>query len=173
MTDPATSTRSWLRFSLRELLIGIVAVGAITALVAKSISDSFSTTSFYDSFDGRVLLEAAAKRSGMKLNVHDWHGTGERYDDFAIAECAATFTVPGTQQRGHFLVTLEAELMDRLEQDGHRVSGRGSSTSNMRDFVLRYTGDSACGTIVVYSLAGSDDEWKVAIVVHEFPRSSR
>ncbi len=157
------------RFTLRELLLAIVALSAIFALIAQS--RRFSQTPFFDSFDGNQALTDACRKLSLAYDPGAQGRSTSLHTRAAVRSLDIEIRSPPPSKSGQVITGLRREIESALTKHDCHIYGRGWSgdldLSDIDDFHFDYTRGSTHGDIYVSSFAGSGKSWKITILIHE------
>ena len=160
--------RTWWQFSLRELFLLMLALGAMLALWVLQ-SSRYTTTEFFQTFDGRATIKSVAEKQDVKVK-------------FVASERGGSGIAPATQTikyslespagtKNQIVNALCEEIQHRLEKDGCYIhsGGTGYLSAGTSEYKIGYRRGRTEGFVGGYSISGSGNIWTLLIVIHEFP----
>lgn len=173
MDQPSPPRRSFWRFSLRELLLLMLAIGAFLGWGRATYQryKPFVPTPFFTKLDlnGDIILirqQLGEPTARWSSSSGSGQGNPSRYErDYRFG-----FPLPAAKANA-FIDKLRQRIVDQLDAHDCRVQGRGGgTTSGMEEFHLRYTRDVVEGSLRVI-LIPSGDEARLLVFVEERRKS--
>ena len=174
----ATDEKSRFNFTLRELLLAMVAVGALLALAVKSYerAQPFVTTGFYQLLDGaksQTIVAASGQRLGVNVKSLGAGASESSGGKSASRELRLTIRAP-LEYPGLLLGELQRESQQMLEQDECSVLSSGGASEgtkrNITQFSFDYEKGATRGHVFVHRVPTSEDSWQLFILIHEFEK---
>ena len=159
------------QFSLREMLIAVVAIGAVAALFVKN--RPYAPTAFITALDERAMLEEVCDDSGILLHIgsmsrsYGMHGGGGQYRETSL--------VINEPARRQFQKSVLPDFRNRIEKvlqdSGCTIESRsqgGPDQTELQEFSFKYRFGTGRGVVRAYSLERSDPGLRLLIVADEW-----
>ena len=167
--------RSAFRFTLREILIGTVAIAALLALAVKSYKDvrPFKPTSFYEQFDVnnvKKTLAAICKKSEIPFRAPGSRSSSGMSGSVADRQATISISTPNVKP-GSIVTELHRKVEGLLKEHKCQIEGYGYSgrlkDNSLSGFSFQYRRDTTVGHVFVYTVPGSGDNWELVLIMHE------
>ncbi len=132
-----------------------------------------ATKSFFDSFSGKAIIDAACARLGLKSNVRIASAGHSVAGLHAKREERIDIQSPPASQSKQVLDEIRRELERRFELSGCTNRGRGteeggSAALHFDVISLDYEHGGTTGTVRVYSITADGKAWSVLILLDEY-----
>lgn len=171
MTGSGSNGAGWARFSLREILIAVVAICALLALYMSRTGSV--PTPFLASLDVDVLLEAIYADEGLGFFAYSGSGGSGASRDHASRESVITVK---PQSAAEFQSRAMPEFLERVESElrssGCRITGRGKSGSEgyaeLHSFAFRYARGRVRGVFRAHSVPRDEGRIELLVFVDEW-----
>ena len=176
--SPATAARRkavWWRFTLRELFLVLLAIGAIVALVVRS--GPLVPTPFFESFRGGDTVEAVCRQLGVDPGLMEVELLPLVYRHHAVRGwklgALTHYPSPGvTLER--VITALESEVDSQLRAAGCRITSSSSAGDPAKGDVSFFSRDyergAVAGDVQVHSFDRTKEGGTLFIEIHEYPR---
>ena len=175
MSDSA-SPKKWWQFSLRELLILMVAVAAVVALFVQNRPRR--PTSFYDNFNPQAELESIGSSQSLPVDISGSSQNSGGGPNSAQLEASFYLRSPSLDElQSKIMTEWRSRIFAKLQQQG--CDPVGNSQSGKRDrgseefdslssFGLRYRKGATRGILRIYALRQSESQSRVLVLLDEF-----
>ena len=173
----ATETKPWFQFSIRELLIAMVAVAAVVALFVNN--RPYGQTAFMDSFNPRAELQAICQAKGVSFNSPGAsEGSGSIAGGGYQSQASFSLSSPSVddleiQVMPEWYSRIDARLRE-LRCDVVGESRGGEMIPGTRDFKrvsefsFRYRQGKTMGVLRVYVLPDKQELSRVLVLLDEY-----
>lgn len=153
----------------------LLAATALSAVLALWLiqSRSYTTTAFFQNFDGQAAIHASSVARGVDVKVlHIESGRSDKAVPATRVMRCRLETAPET--RRVLIDDLNADILVQLKRSGAKIGSFGTSSGvavGGPEFTIEYRLGKTRGFVGVYSLTDGSDVWKMLILLHEFPHS--
>ena len=159
-----------LQFSLREIMIAMVAISAVVALIVNN--RPFRVSPFHASVDVDQLLSASARSLGSELRAGEETAGASASPDGRHEDHQIVFHSPSVKQRGKFMAELMLVVESSLSENGCIIHGRARSgdfdSNNLNEFRITYRCGKTRGSFYAYSHPAGDHSWRLLVIRHEW-----
>ena len=166
-------------FTLRESILGMLAVGAMLALAIQSCrnSEPYRPTSFFETFDAGYAKQLAASQSQGLADGSRFMGVGEsesrggRSVDRDIHLSIEESPEAIAQLMQKFEEQIQTLLRDAGcagVSSGGAVSADSSGKRYSRQLSIDYEKNNLRGHILLFRIPTLNDNWQITIVIHEY-----
>lgn len=158
------------RFSIRELLIAMVAVSAVVALFMKN--RPYSPTQFIQQFDGRVMVQAICKDKKISCDIGGSSSGAGAIPGGSHRTASLYFGQPPPQEfESVVMPALLARIEGLLEESGCKIDDRskGGTTNyeKLQQFGFRYHQGNVRGVLRIYAIPYPEDQVRLLILIDE------
>jgi hypothetical protein len=134
-----------------------------------------TTKSFFESFSGKAVIDAACARLGLKANVRVASAGHSVVGLRAKREERIDIQSPSVKQSHQVLGEIRREIERRMEQGGCTIRGPGTEEGGPAvlhfDVIsLDYEHGGTTGTVRVYSITADEKAWSLLMLLDEFKK---
>ena len=174
--NAAPASTSPFKFTLRELLLAMVAIGALLALAVKSYEKAqpFVPTGLFESLDtskAKTIVAAIGRQLEVEM---DQIGAGEGESsggNSASREIRLNIRMP-SETFAEIVGGLQAEIEKMLVEDGCAIVSSGGASeggkTNLTQFSFDYEKENTRGHVFVHRVPASSGTLNLYILIHEF-----
>jgi hypothetical protein len=168
----ATLRASWWRFSLRELLLAMLAIGAFSGwgVLLYERFQRFEPTDFYlKQSDWQQESIAAARKETGETESSDLGWTSTNTWGPSAVESTTAYRVRISKAHNDaFVQALEARISDRLTTSGCQMRGfAGSDSGHNQALIVGYRAEGVAGVVDVCFFPSDGSHARLVITVHE------
>lgn len=174
--NPTQPSRPWLQFSIREVLIAMVAVGAVAALFVKN--RPYGQSSFLNKFDAAAQMKQICTDKKVPVDVGAAsYGSGTVFGGGYQVEADMSLRAPTLDEfEQQVMPEWYQRVQSQLDAEGCEVLGesRGGETipgtnkfRRVSQFGYRYRQGTAHGVLRVYALPYPEGQVRVLVLLDE------
>lgn len=168
--EPETPQPARFRFSIRELLLAMVAVSAVVALFVKN--RPYSPTEFIQQFDERAIVQAICKDKNIKCDIGGSSSSEGAIPGGSHRTASLYFRQPPPIEFESIVMpAMLARVESLLEDLGCEIDGRskGGTTDfkQLQEFGFRYRQGNVRGVLRVYAIPYPENQVRLMVWIDE------